>query len=108
MAPCRLTRPYVGRNPLTPQKADGHTIEPHVSVPMANPASPAATIAPDPEDEPQVQQLVSQGFLVSPCSDADAYMYPSPPPSPPANSIIAALPSNTAPTFFRCSITVAS
>src|SRR5208283_4676388 len=103
MAPCRLTRPYVGRNPLTPQNAAGHTIEPQVSVPMANPASPAATIAPDPEDEPQVQQLVSHGFLASPCSDAEAYIYPS----PPASSIIAALPSSTAPTFFRCSITVA-
>src|SRR5208283_819619 len=103
MAPCRLTRPYVGRNPLTPQNADGHTIEPHVSVPIANPASPAATIAPDPEDDPHVQQPVSHGFRVSPCSDAEAYMYPS----PPASSIIAALPSSTAPTFFRCLMTVA-
>ena len=31
MAPCRLTRPYVGRNPLTPQYADGTMIDPFVS-----------------------------------------------------------------------------
>jgi len=35
-------------------------IEPHVSVPIANAARPAATIAPEPEDEPQVQHVVSQ------------------------------------------------
>ena len=29
-------------------------MEPHVSVPMANAAKPAATIAPEPEEEPQV------------------------------------------------------
>ena len=73
MAPRRLTRPYVGRNPLTPQNAEGHTIEPHVSVPIANPASPAATIAPDPEDDPHVQHFVSHGFFASPCNEADAY-----------------------------------
>src|SRR6516225_362142 len=103
MAPRRLTRPYVGRNPLAPQNADGHTMEPHVSVPIANPASPAATMAPDPDDDPQVQQVLSQGFFASPCSDADAYMYPM----PPASSIIAALPIRIAPTLCKCSITVA-
>src|SRR5271169_5900105 len=61
MAPWRLTRPYVGRRPVTPQNADGQTIEPQVSEPIANAASPAATIAPEPEDEPHVQQVVSQG-----------------------------------------------
>ena len=47
-------------------------MEPHVSVPIANAARPAATIAPEPEDDPQVQHVVSQGFLASPCKDADA------------------------------------
>ena len=47
-------------------------MEPHVSVPIAKAARPAATIAPEPEDDPQVQQVVSQGFLASPCNDADA------------------------------------
>src|SRR6267378_3862028 len=103
IAPYRLTRPYVGRRPLTPQWADGQMIEPHVSVPIANAARPAATMAPEPEDDPQVQQDVSQGFLVSPCRDADAKRYPI----PPASSIMDALPIITAPTRFRCSITVA-
>ena len=38
MAPPRPTRPKVGRNPETPQKAEGQTIEPQVSVPMAKAA----------------------------------------------------------------------
>jgi len=47
-------------------------MEPHVSVPMAKAARPAATIAPEPEEEPHVQQVVSQGFLASSCKDAEA------------------------------------
>jgi hypothetical protein len=72
IAPYLLTRPYVGRIPLAPQNADGQTIDPQVSVPIANAASPAATIAPDPDDDPQVQQFVFHGFFASPCSEADA------------------------------------
>src|SRR6185369_9288395 len=70
IAPSRLTRSYVGRSPETPQYADGQTIEPHVSVPMANGASIAATMAPEPLDEPQVQQASFHGFFAPPCSDA--------------------------------------
>ena len=47
-------------------------MEPQVSVPIANAARPAATIAPEPEEDPQVQQVVSQGFLASRCKDAEA------------------------------------
>ena len=54
MAPYRLTRPYVGRKPLIPQNAEGQMIDPQVSVPMAKAASPAATIAPEPDDDPHV------------------------------------------------------
>ena len=72
IAPPRPTRPNVGRSPDTPQKADGHRIEPQVSVPMANAASPAATIAPEPLDDPQVQQSVFQGFFAAWVHDADA------------------------------------
>ena len=72
IAPPRPTRPKVGRNPETPQNADGQTIEPHVSVPMANAASPAATIAPEPLDDPQVQQFMFQGFFAAPVADAAA------------------------------------
>src|SRR5262249_30875640 len=47
MPPARETRPYVGRMPVRPQNADGQRIDPHVSVPRANVASPAATAAPE-------------------------------------------------------------
>src|SRR5580700_2606207 len=70
--PKRLTRPYVGRRPLTPQNAEGQMMEPQVSVPMAKAAKPAATIAPDPEDEPHVQQFLSQGFFAAPSRDEEA------------------------------------
>src|SRR5437763_2324789 len=52
IAPCRLTRPYVVRRPETPQYAAGVMMEPDVSEPIANGTSPAATEAPDPEEEP--------------------------------------------------------
>ena len=52
MAPCRLTRPNVGRTPATPQRVLGETMEPRVSVPMENPTSPAAVAEADPADEP--------------------------------------------------------
>jgi hypothetical protein len=55
-----------------PQKADGHTIEPHVSVPIAKAASAALAIAPDPLDDPQVQHVSSHGFLAPPLIEADA------------------------------------
>src|SRR5262245_29141341 len=42
IAPWRLTRPYVGRRPETPQYAAGVMIEPDVSEPMANGIKPAA------------------------------------------------------------------
>jgi len=48
-------------------------MEPQVSEPMAKAASPAATMAPEPEEEPQVQQEMSQGLWVSPCREAEAY-----------------------------------
>ena len=53
--PYRLTRPYVGLSPLTPQNAAGVMIEPDVSEPMANGTSAAATAAPGPLEEPPDQ-----------------------------------------------------
>src|SRR2546425_12515634 len=55
MAPCRLTSPYVGRRPVTPQYAAGVRIEPEVSDPMAKGTRPAATAAPGPADDPPLQ-----------------------------------------------------
>src|ERR1017187_3315128 len=52
IAPVRGTRPYVGRSPVTPQRIDGLTMLPWVSLPIANPTSPAATAAPGPALEP--------------------------------------------------------
>jgi hypothetical protein len=45
-------------------------IEPQVSLPIANAARPAATIAPEPLDEPQVQQVSFHGFFAPPVNDA--------------------------------------
>src|SRR5260370_30013523 len=50
--PQRLTRPAVGRNPVTPQIPDGSTIDPPVSVPIENPTSPAAVADAGPADDP--------------------------------------------------------
>src|SRR5688572_10939936 len=54
MAFARLTRPYVGLRPVTPQKCAGRRIEPPVSEPSAAGVIRAATPVPDPEDEPPV------------------------------------------------------
>src|SRR6266550_4054676 len=104
MAPQRLTRPKVGRRPVLPQKLAGQRIEPQVSVPMANAARPAATIAPEPLELPHVQQVAFQGFFAGPVSDAEANRYPI----PPASSIIADLPIRIAPARSSLSITAAS
>src|SRR5262245_57271848 len=103
MPPARDTSPYVGRMPVSPQNADGHRIEPHVSVPSANVASPPATAAPEPEDEPPVHRLGSHGLRPGPVADAFANRQPR----PPANSTMAALPSRIAPAASSRSTTVA-
>src|SRR5260370_10586915 len=66
IAPRRLTNPYVGRKPVTPQKALGVMMEPDVSEPSANVARPAATAMPEPLDEPPAQRVRSQGFSAAP------------------------------------------
>ena len=48
MQPVLGTRPWVGRIPVAPQRLEGETIEPHVSVPMANATSPAAVADAEP------------------------------------------------------------
>src|SRR5690606_24458870 len=62
----RLTRPTVGLKPTMPLTLAGHVIEPSVSVPIAAQASPAATAAPLPEEEPQALRSVACGFRVRP------------------------------------------
>src|SRR5439155_25211821 len=70
MPPARLTRPYVGRSPVMPQNAEGQRIEPQVSVPIAKPTSPAATAAPEPDDEPPVQRSRFHGLRPGPLAEA--------------------------------------
>ena len=45
-------------------------IEPHVSVPRAKGASPAATAEPEPLDEPPLQVAASHGFKPGPLKAA--------------------------------------
>src|SRR5688572_32347972 len=70
IAPCRLTSPYVGRRPVTPQYADGVPMEPDVSEPSAYGTSPAPTADPDPLDDPPDQRSTFQGLRPGPWSDA--------------------------------------
>jgi len=66
IAPVRGTRPYVGRSPVTPQRMLGLTMLPPVSLPIANPTSPAAVAAPGPALEPDAPSSSSHGFIVCP------------------------------------------
>src|SRR6266511_5784767 len=70
IAPCRLTSPYVGRSPVTPQYADGVPIDPDVSDPSAYGTSPAPTAAAEPLDEPPDHRSTFQGLRPGPCSEA--------------------------------------
>src|SRR5471030_1300843 len=74
LAPWRLTRPYVGRRPVTPQYDDGLVIEPSVSEPMANGTRPALTLEPEPLDDPPLQQSVFHGVLHGPVNAALAWL----------------------------------
>ena len=58
----RLTRPKVALRPCSPQAAAGRRIEPPVSEPSENIASPAGTEAPAPVEEPPVKRSRSQGL----------------------------------------------
>ena len=104
IAPWRLTRPKVGRSPVTPQKAAGNWIDPQVSEPMANGTSPAPTAAPGPLDEPPDQRDTSHGVLPGPVKLAKAWLYPI----PPASSTMASLAQSTAPARRSRRTTVAS
>src|SRR5665213_11563 len=64
--PNRLTRPYVGFTPTTPQNAAGWRTLPPVSDPSAMFTIPAATAAAEPPDEPPGARSGSIGFRVGP------------------------------------------
>src|SRR5581483_4335630 len=99
--PNRLTRPYVGFTPTTPQNAAGCRTDPPVSDPSAIGTTPAATAAADPPDEPPGTRVQSTGFNVGPnalCSVDD----------PIANSSMFVLQAMTAPAARSRVTTVAS
>src|ERR1700754_5175651 len=101
IAPQRLTRPYVGRKPVQPQRDDGDTIEPRVSVPIENPTNPAAVADAGPADEP----------LDPVCASSGAHGVRLTPPNhlaPCANAPIDNFATNTAPASRNRSMTVAS
>src|ERR1700751_1853917 len=66
MAPVRGTRPNVGRNPVTPQRIEGLTMLPPVSLPIENPTKPAAGAARGPSLDPDAPSSGSHGFIVWP------------------------------------------
>src|SRR5579863_6913339 len=71
MAPYRLTRPKLGRNPEKPQHAVGQMMDPRVSDPMEKAARTAATTAAEPLDYPQVQHSGCQVFRAGPVREAE-------------------------------------
>src|SRR5258708_32183210 len=66
MAPYRLTRPKVGRMPVSPFRPDGAMTDPPVSVPTEKATSPAAVAEPGPAEDPDASWSVFQGFRVTP------------------------------------------
>src|SRR5215831_14141257 len=66
IAPVRGTRPYVGRNPVIPQRMLGATMLPPVSLPIEKPIRPPAVAAPGPALEPEAPSSGSHGFMVWP------------------------------------------
>src|SRR4029077_14735480 len=97
MKPWRLTRPKVGRSPVTPQIPEGSTIEPPVSVPIENPTSPAAVAEPGPADDPCEPIERSQGSFVGPPNQTSSN----------ANSPVPSFAMSTAPASFNRATTVA-
>src|SRR2546422_4487271 len=87
--------------PTARQNAGGCRIEPPVSLPKLPAASPPATAAADPPDEPPGTRARSQGFRVGLKAECSVE-------EPIANSSMLVLPSITAPAPARRSTTVAS
>src|SRR3954454_5261513 len=66
IAPVRGTRPNVGRKPVTPQRIDGLTMLPPVSLPTENATSAADVAAPGPALDPDAPSSINHGFIVWP------------------------------------------
>ena len=87
IAPVRLTVPKVGRNPVTPLRVEGDTIDPHVSEPIEKATIPAAVAEPGPAELPLEPCSRSQGLRVLPSNHT----------SPQARAPRLSLAINTAP-----------
>src|SRR5512146_1107940 len=94
LTPTRLTVPYVGLYPTTPQYAAGRTIEPAVCVPNASGTIASATAAAEPDDDPPGVRDGSCGLRVAPGWNV-------------ANSVVTVLPRTIAPAA-RASATLAA
>src|SRR5690349_5831201 len=98
ITPVRGVRPKVGRNPVVPQRCEGETTEPIVSVPMPKPIRPAAVPEAEPALEPEEPSSGLNGLRdMPPCQT-----------SPEASAPTAVLPSNTAPAALRRAATIES
>src|SRR4249920_735846 len=87
--------------PASPQCEDGPRIDPPVSEPSANAASPADTAAPEPLEDPPVKCSRFQGLRAGGHGRSKE--------GPPcANSWVASLPSSTAPASRSFFVVVAS
>ena len=89
-APVVEVRPTVGRRPTMPHRPAGTRTDPPPSMPRAKAASPAATAAADPDDDPPAKRPVSCGFTGVPQIGFKPVM-----PTPASWQL--ALPSRTAP-----------
>src|SRR5271155_1938954 len=98
ITPWRLTRPKVGRRPVTPHRPEGLRMDPLVSVPIANATHPPAVADPGPAEDPLDPCSVFQGFLVCPPNHW----------SPDASSPEANFASSTAPASRSISTTLDS
>src|SRR3954453_20365679 len=116
--PQREQRPYVGLIPTVPVKAAGWRIEPPVSVAVAPRQSLAATVAPEPPEEPPGTRCAPS---MAPLSPAACTLEPlrrqgetTGPKAlvsfdePMANSSLLSLPSITAPSAQSCDVMVDS
>ncbi len=100
MSPERETRPYVGFSPTTPHSDAGWRMLPPVSVPIDQTASPAATAAALPPDDPPGTLPKSHGLRVGNQAEFSVD-------DPMANSSRLVLPSIGRPAASRRSATVA-
>jgi hypothetical protein len=90
----------VGFRPTSPHSAAGWRIDPPVSVPIAHGASPAATAAADPPEDPPGTRVRSHGFSTGPKPEFSFE-------DPIANSSMLVLPSTGAPAASSRSTAVA-